>query len=66
MVTFFVHWFDDLLAVKYVDDIVNGLRTAFRFLFQSPCRFFLTGISLQGFVHRDNYPCKSIPVREFL
>jgi len=56
MVKFFVHWFDDLHAVKYVDDIVNELRTAFRFLFQ------FAGFSLQDFPYRDFLTGIIIPV----
>ena len=52
MVTFFVHWFDDLLAVKYV---VNGLRIAFRF-------FQFAGFSLQEFPYRDLFTGIIIPV----
>jgi hypothetical protein len=52
-----VNWFDDLYAVEYVDGVVNGLRTAFRFIFQ---------LSLQVLLHRYRLTGIIIPVSQVL
>jgi hypothetical protein len=59
MAAFFVHWFDDLYAVEYVDGVVDGLRTA-------SLSIVLTGTASQVQTYRDNYACKPNPVGKYL